>query len=310
MVCRSSWRNCTSKSDAEIQDIDRMEDDLLPLPPNASRIRELISSLELCHHKADKWVYNIIEAIGSEHTAKGLGTRLRHQIHPVEQTWQNACVTLDAWCAGRLIASVDLSIGEVPASQLLAYLGPRTHLKEWQAQRVIERIREFISWSRSKENASKSYVPLLECGSDYESAHHIECPAHYREHADCWMQTVQTLICDTDDGEAAELSLAIAIDMLMPCHWNFVQNLEIVLGAIGGDLNPSKPFAACARNIKLSPIRDRMRMVCQTLRSFCDFQQLADNVDGELLDLLGKPSATKKWLAASLDKTIRLQLDL
>jgi hypothetical protein len=31
-------------------------------------------------------------------------------------------------------------------------------------------------------------------------------------------------------------------------------------------------------------------------------------MDRDLLALLGKPTAIKKWLAASLDKTIRLQL--
>ena len=310
MACRTWWRNCDSRADVEIQDIDGIKDGISPLPPNVSRIRELISSLEMCHHKADRWVHNIIEAIGSEHTAKGLGTRSPGQIHPVEQAWQNACSVLDGWCAGRSVAVVDLPIGTVPAFQLLARIGPQTELKKWQVQRVIERIREFIGGAYSKENASMGYVPILECGSDYESAHRTECPEYYREHADYWQQTVETLVCDIDDGKAAQLSLAIAIDMLMPCHWNFAQNLEIVLSAIGGDLTPPKPFAACARNIKLSPLRDRMKSVCQTLDAFCGFEHRANDVDENLLGLLGNVCETKKWLAASLDKTIRLQLDL
>ena len=49
---RSWWRNRAQQADSEILDIDRMEDGVAPIGPNVSRIRELISSLELCHHKA------------------------------------------------------------------------------------------------------------------------------------------------------------------------------------------------------------------------------------------------------------------
>ncbi len=35
-----------------------------------------------------------------------------------------------------------------------------------------------------------------------------------------------------------ELSLALAIDMLWPCHWRFEDNLQIVLDAIGGRAPP------------------------------------------------------------------------
>jgi hypothetical protein len=51
--------------------IDGMEDRIAPIGANVSKIRDLVSSLELCHHKADRWVYNIIEAIGAEETTKG-----------------------------------------------------------------------------------------------------------------------------------------------------------------------------------------------------------------------------------------------
>lgn len=98
-----------------------MEDDLLPLSPNVSEIRQLISSLELCHHKADRWVRNIVEAIGSEYTTKGLGTRSPGQSHPTEQIWQSVCEMLCAWRAGGPIVPADLSIGEVAASRCLSY---------------------------------------------------------------------------------------------------------------------------------------------------------------------------------------------
>ncbi len=307
--CRHWWRNCALETDPEILDIDRMEDHIAPIGPNASKIRELISSLELCHHKADQWVYNIIEAIGAGETGKGLGTRSPGQLHPTEKVWQNACAALSAWCAGCPNTSVDLTIGTVPASRLLACPGRRSPLKEWQVQRVIDKIRSAIHWPQPCDDPAAQYVWILLSGGEYESAYLDRCPEHYKEHEESWLKTVRTIIHDTENGDEAELSLGLAIDMLMPCHWRFVENLQVVLEAIGGKLKPEKPFAACGRNINLLPIRRRMEIVSNTLKVFCGEPESNREVDRDLLALPGKPTAVKKWLAASLDKTIRLQLN-
>jgi hypothetical protein len=307
--CRSWWRNCALEADSEILNIDRMEDHIAPVGPNVSRIRELVSSLELCHHKADRWVYNIIEAIGAGESQKGLGTRSPGQQHPAEKVWQNACASLSAWCAGCPSTKVDLSLDTVPASRLLACLGDRSPLKEWQVQRVIEKIRSAIHWPRSSGDPMAQYVWILLSGGEYESAYRNQCPEHYKEHEDFWLATVRTIIHDTENGDEADLSLGLAIDMLMPCHWRFVENLRIVLEAIGGKLNPEKPFAACGRNITLLPIRRRMEIVSNTLSAFYNDPKSNKEVDRDLLELLGKPTEAKKWLAASLSKTIRLQLN-
>ena len=153
------------------------------------------------------------------------------------------------------------------------------------------------------------YGWLLLSGGEYEVVFQDECPERYKEHEDFWLQTVRTIIRDTESGEDMDLSLGVAIDMLMPCHWGFVENLRIVLDAIGGNLNPEKPFAACGRNISLLPIRRRMETVSKTLKYFLGEAESGGDVDEELLVLLGKPSEAKEWLAASLEKTIRLQLD-
>jgi hypothetical protein len=306
--CRSWWRNCTLEADAEILNIDRMENDIAPIAPNVSRIRALISSLELCHHKADRWVYNIIEAIDRRETKKGLGTRLPGQYHPVEEIWQNACAALSAWCAGCSAKSLDLTIDTVPASRMLACLGDRSALKEWQVQRVIEKIRTAIHWPQSQDDPTAQYFWILLSGGEYESVYLSQCPEHYKEHKDFWLTTVRTVIHDTENENEVDLSLGLAIDMLWPCHWKFVENLQIVLEAIGGMLNPDKPFAACGRNITLLPISRRMEIVSNTLKVFCGEPESNREVDRDLLVLLGKPTEVKKWLAASLEKTIRLQL--
>ena len=135
---RSRWRNCAQTADTEILAIDRIEDGLSPLPPGAVRARELISALEMCHHKSERWVQNIIQAIGSGHTTKGIGTRSPGRPHPAEQVWQNACAALSAWCAGSPAKSIDLPGDMARSPRLLALLGPRTPLKEWQVHRVTD----------------------------------------------------------------------------------------------------------------------------------------------------------------------------
>jgi hypothetical protein len=285
-----------------------MEDHIAPIAANVSKIRELISSLELCHHKAERWICNIIEAIGTGETRKGLGTRSPGQQHPTEKVWQNACAALSTWVAGCPSTSIDLTIDTVPASRILAGLGERSPLKEWQVQRVIEKLRSSIHWPQSLDDPTAQYVWILLSGGEYESAYRNQCPDHYKEHQDFWLRTVRTIIHDTENGDEADLSLGLAIDMLWPCHWNFVENIQIVLEAIGGRLNPEKTFAACGRNITLLPIRRRMEIVSNTLKVFCGDPESNQEMDRDLLALLGKPTAIKKWLAASLDKTIRLQL--
>ena len=306
--CRLWWRNCGLEADSEILAIDRMEDHIAPIAANVSKIRELISSLELCHHKAERWICNIIEAIGTGETRKGLGTRSLGQQHPTEKVWQNACAALSTWIAGCPSTSIDLTIDTVPASRILAGLGERSPLKEWQIQRVIEKLRSSIHWPQSLDDPTAQYVWILLSGGEYESAYRNQCPDHYKEHQDFWLRTVRTIIHDTENGDEADLSLGLAIDMLWPCHWNFVENIQLVLEAIGGRLNPEKTFAACGRNITLLPIRRRMEIVFNTLKVFCGDPESNQEMDRDLLALLGKPTAIKKWLAASLDKTIRLQL--
>lgn len=146
MSCRSWWRNCALEADAEILKIDGMEDEIAPLGPSVPRIRELISTLELCHHKAERWVLNIIEAIGRGETNKGLGTRSSGRHHAVERVWQDAYAALSAWCAGRPSGGLDFSVGPVAASGMLAGLGERSPLKEWQVLALLGEPTEVSRW--------------------------------------------------------------------------------------------------------------------------------------------------------------------
>jgi hypothetical protein len=289
--------------------IDALEDELAPLGAGSVEVRELISTLELCHHKAARWVENAIEAIGAGTTSKGLGTREPGRLHAAEQLWQAAADALAAWCAGSPPDAVQGTVGGVAAAELVARIGDRTPLKEWQVQRVIEKIRSLIHWPPASDDPSAGYTwMLLDDGSD-GSMYRTSCPLRYAEHEAFWRATVHTIVRDAQDGNDAPLSLGLAIDMLWPCHWNFLGNLEIVLDAIGLELDPERPFAACGRNIGRLPNRHRFERISRTLQAFAGETQSAGDEDDRLVALLGTPSPEKQWLARSLDKTIRLQLD-
>jgi hypothetical protein len=305
MTTRAWWKNCgiDDEADPEILAIDILEDEIAPLAANVSKIRELIGSLEMCHHKAEKWVGNVLEAIATGETSKGLGTRAPGRVHPREIVSKNACGALSAWVAGCPCASMDVTIGTVPASRVLACLGERSPLKEWQVQRVIDKIRSYTDFPWSEKDPSTQYA-WLSCGQG-------DCPDHYKEHEDFWRQTVETSPFEGLKGlDGGDFSLGFAIDLLWTCHWNFVENLQIVLEVIGGNLTPERPFAACAWNIGLSPTRPRMEVVSNTLKVFCGDAESDKEIDRDVLSLLGESTEEKKWLAASLGKTIRLQLAL
>ncbi len=47
--CRSWWNNCGQEADSEMLAIDRMEDGIAPIDPNAKKIRGLIGILMIVH---------------------------------------------------------------------------------------------------------------------------------------------------------------------------------------------------------------------------------------------------------------------
>ena len=77
-----------------------------------------------------------------------------------------------------------------------------------------------------------------------------------------------------------------------------------------GELHAAQPLTVCARNIRHAPIRERMQTVCRTLQYSLQDQRSENDVGSTLLELLGDIIAPQRWLVTSLDKTIRLQLEL
>ena len=291
MDARPCWSNCRiGPTDDEIERIDAMEDALSPLPADLKAIRRLITSLEMCHHKAERWVTLIIEAIADGKTSKGPGTRPEGSRHPAEVNWQKCVCVLSAWCDGTAVPD-NVQVGGISARELALALGQTTAIRKWQVQRAIDKVRPYVE-------------PDLRYVEIEENEGHFISDAEFRK------VTMSTMIREHVAGQPAEISLAAAIDHLEACHWDFMGNLMIVLNAIGGDLSPSRPYAACGRNINLSPIRPRMKEISDTVRSYWDDSFTASNADVSLLDVLGDKTPEKRWLAASLDKTVRLQFGL
>ena len=105
------------------------------------------------------------------------------------------------------------------------------------------------------------------------------------------------------------MSLSMAIDMLEPCNWDFVGAIVILLKAIGGKLHPERHYVCHQRNLKLCPLCDRLKTISNTLGVFWKQGETEKPIDSNILTFLGQSTPIKRWLAASLDKTIRLQLE-
>ena len=141
----------------------------------------------------------------------------------ISGTFTGCCDVLLAWAEGNDITG--RSIGDITARELADLLGAREPLKAWQVRRVAERARRYLGPATMWQDGS-----VLDPGEG--------------EHDPAFLaQTEQRIIHDTADGQPAELRLSHAIDHLRPCNWNYLNSLRIVLGAIGGNLHPTQPFA-------------------------------------------------------------------
>lgn len=302
---RPCWLNCYGPDDKsfledkELLAIDIMEDSIAPLDDRITAIRGIITRFEACYHEADKEAEYIIKSIAAGHRLEQSNERPPKR----KKELQNTHSILAQWCNDSDIEGVDLDVGGVGADELLSFIGQPNPLKIWQVERIVDRVGEALDPSRPYHRLA------LDLGDYGEPGAH---PAgqYYKDNLDFLEQTKKTIIHDTVDGHKSGVSLAMAIDMLMPCHWDFVGALVVILKAIGGDTHPEKPFTCCARNIKLSPLCERLMTISNTLGTFWKDEKTNQNIDRDILASLGEATPIKRWLAASLDKTIRLHLSM
>ena len=296
--CRPCWQNCGVEADAEMIEIDAMEDAIAPLDEQTTRIRELITRYEACYHEADKEAELIIGAIGSGQCPKESNERPPQRKKELEDCYQ----ILSRWCEDTAVKDIDLKLGDISAEKLLNYIGQASPLKVWQVERIVDKVRAALEPNR------RYHMMVLDLG-DYGEPGARPLGDHYKDAAEFLEQTKETIIHDTVDGREAKMSLAMAIDMLAPCNWDFVGSIVTLLKAIGGEIRPERPYVCHQRNLKLSPLCDRLVTISNTLGVFWKEEETNKKTDQDILDYLGEVTPVKRWLAASLDATIRLQLE-
>ena len=297
--CRACWQNCGVEADAEILDIDKMEDAIAPLDERTTRIRELITRFEPCYHEADKEAERIVAAIGAGHCPEESVGRPPERKKELE----NCRLILSRWCEDPAIRGMNLDVGDIPADELLSCIGLASPLKIWQVQRIVDKVVFALDPSRPYHNIALDLGDYVEPGAN-------PVGEYYKNNIAFLEQTKATIIHDTVDGRKAKISLAMAIDMLEPCNWDFVGAVATLLRAIGGELTPQRPYVCHQRNLRLSPLNDRLGIISNTLGFFWKRNEPDKNIDHDLFASLGEATPVKLWLAASMDKTIRLQLQV
>jgi hypothetical protein len=296
--CRPWWRNCVEEANEEILAIDKMEEALEPLDEQTTKIRGLITGLEPCYHEAGKEAERIIKAIGSGQCPKESNERPPQR----KKELQDCYNILSRWCEDTAVKDIDSKFGGISAEKLLSFIGKATPLKVWQVERIVDKVREAL------DRSQPYHMMVLDLG-DYGEPGARPVGDYYKDAAEFLQQTKQTIIHDTVDGQEAKMSLAMAIDMLEPCNWDFVGGIVTLLKAIGGHLHPERPYVCHQRNLKLSPLCGRLRTISNTLGVFWKQEQTNKKTDQDILDYLGEVTPVKRWLAASLDAKIRLQLE-
>jgi hypothetical protein len=296
--CRPCWQNCGVEADAEMLKIDAMEDSLAPLDEHTAEIRRLITRFESCYHLADRQAERIVKAIGAGRCRKEPTARPPKRKKELENSRQ----ILSWWCEDPTATGMNLDVGGTSADQLLSFIGQATPLKIWQVRRIVDKINAAL-------NPGQPYHNLVLDVGDYGEPAATPAGEYYKQDAAFLEQTKGAIIHDTVDGREARISLGLAIDLLMPCHWDFVGGLVIILKAIGGDLHPVRPYACCSRNLAMSPLCGKLRTISRTLGAFATGKTPTGHINRRILASLGAPTPAKRWLAASLDKTIRLQLE-
>jgi hypothetical protein len=293
------WQTCGFEADAEVFEIDRLEDSIAPLDDDTAKIRQLISGFELCYHEADKEAEYIAQAIGAGRCPPRSDERPPQRKKELEDCRQ----ILSSWCENPAVSGINLELGGISADELLNCIGSPTPLKLWQVERIVDKVTEALDRSRPYHNIVLDLGHYGEPGAN-------PVGDYYKDNLDFVKKTVDTIIHDTVKDQKVKISLALAIDTLEPCNWDFPGSVVTILRAIGGDLHPARPYACHQRNLELSPLRDRLKTISNTLKAFWKTESKAEDIDEDVLASLGQPAPVKRWLAASLDKTIRLHLEV
>jgi hypothetical protein len=301
---RAQWVNCCLAPDREIIGIDGMEDQLAPKErAEAQPIRRLITSFEVCHWNSDRWLERIVQAVAEVQVPPTSG-RPRTQ-HPLVQMLICLRAVLAHWVARATDPLLQCIILEQTGAEILTSLGSWTPFKAWVVQRLLDGLEHHLQANGllqpSELPPARSYPADLDSPS---------ADAYFPNSLD-WLAEARSRKLKTKKeigDEVQEYSLAALISSPNRCDEVYFRFLFALFEYLrDGDDERILPFPFCSN---ISPDRHRRYYrVINALRAYLGQPpQGMLSLDDAVLAQLGERTLVKRWLAASLEKTLREQL--
>jgi hypothetical protein len=303
---RAHWVNCCREPDRETVEIDRMEDQLVPKErKQAQEIRRLITRFEVCHWNSDRWLERIVQAIGEEQVPPTSG-RSRTQ-HPLVEMLICLREVLAHWVERATVPLPQSIILDKTGAEILHSLGTWTPFKAWVVQRLLDGLEHHLQANRllppSELPPARSYPGDLNLDSPNADLYFPDSLNWLAEARSRKLKTRKEI-----DTEVQEYSLATLISLPNPCnafYFRFLFALFEYLDDPDNERILPSPFCG---NVSLDRHRRYYRAI-NALRAYLGQPAKGSlPLDDAVLSQLGKPTQAKRWLVASLEKTLREQL--
>jgi hypothetical protein len=303
---RAHWVNCCLEPDGEIIEIDHMEDRLDPKErEQAQGIRRLITRFEVCHWNSDRWLERIVQAIGEGRVPPTSG-RPRAQ-HPLAQMLICLQRVLACWVARATTPIPQCIILEKTGAEILHSLGTWTPFKAWVVQRLLDGLEHHLRVHRllppSELPPARSYSGDLNLDSP-------NADPYFPDSLD-WLAEARSRKLKTRKeigDKVQEHSLAMLISSPNPCNEFYFRFLFALFEYLDDPENERILPSPFCGNVSLARHR-RYGQAINALRAYLGQPPEGSlPLDDTVLSQLGEPNPAKRWLAASLEKTLREQL--
>lgn len=304
------WRNCDVEgTDEEIAQIDALEELLEgDERDRALKTRRLITGFEVCHHNSLRWAERIANAIADGAIPAPSG-RPRSE-HPVSVAHLNLRRLLAGIADG---ATDGCGCGGIPAmdaGMTARTLGALPDRERWLVGLVLDNLEYhlhdagLIAVLRTADNRMFPGGALDVESVDEARAYFSDSFGHYLSYRDLTIRMADDLHPVEKEGQ---LRLLLAVQFANPCSVNYFGYVSLLLQMVSGaETSPAFPFPFCGHcsATQRAELAKYVR-ACQSLLG-------RDGPGGRgNEDLSGEPGdggRAKRWLVASFEKTLRLQL--
>jgi len=303
---RAHWVNCCLAPDSEIIAIDRMEDALASKErAQALQVRRLITRFEVCHWNSDRWLERVVQAIAEGQVPTTSG-RPRTQ-HPLAQMLICLREVLAHWVARATDSLPQCIILDQTGTEVLHSLGTWAPFRAWVVQRLLDGLERHLQANGLLPPSELSPAPPYPVDLNLDS---LSVDAYFSDSLD-WLAEARSRKLKTRKeigDEVQEYSLAALISSPNPCNEFYFRFLFALFAYLDdGDNERILPFPFCGN---ISPDRHRRYYrVIDALRAYLGQPpQGSLSPDDAVRAQLGEPNLAKRWLVASLEKTLREQL--